>query len=140
MLHMLDEFIHHGAEVSLLRDLWRWQPGRLDGGSPRERAMRGDMDLLAEVDAEQATELLDPAADHGRWELVVGLVERGARVRTSGRTPLHLAAGAGEVEAVRALLDHGGDPTATDPVFEATPLQWARYLGQRATAELLREA
>ncbi|MCO8126015.1 hypothetical protein NHL50_02205 [Acidimicrobiia bacterium EGI L10123] len=82
VLHMLDEFIHHGAEISLLRDLWRWQPGRLDGGSPRERAMRGDMDLLDEVDAEQATELLDTAADNGRWELVVGLVERGGRVRT----------------------------------------------------------
>ncbi len=25
VLHMLDEFIHHGAEISLLRDLWRWQ-------------------------------------------------------------------------------------------------------------------
>ncbi len=23
VLHMLDEFIHHGAEISLLRDLWR---------------------------------------------------------------------------------------------------------------------
>ena len=139
VLHMLDEFIHHGAEVSLLRDLWGWQPGRLDGGSTRERAMRGDMDLLDDVDADQATELLDPAADHGRWELVLGLVERGARLRTSGRTPLHLAAGAGEVAVVRALLDHGGDPTATDPVFEATPLGWARYLGQPATAALLED-
>ena len=25
VLHMLDEFIHHGAEIGLLRDLWRWQ-------------------------------------------------------------------------------------------------------------------
>ncbi|MEZ5376076.1 MAG: DinB family protein [Acidimicrobiales bacterium] len=25
VLHMLDEFIHHGAEVALLRDLWRAQ-------------------------------------------------------------------------------------------------------------------
>ena len=137
VLHMLDEFVHHGAEISLLRDLWRWQPSRLDGGSARERAMRGDMELLDEVDADQATDLLDAAADHGRWELVLGLVERGARVRTSGRTPLHLAAGAGELDVVRALLDHGGDPTATDPVFEATPLGWARYLGQPATAEVL---
>ena len=23
VLHMLDEFIHHGAEIALLRDLWR---------------------------------------------------------------------------------------------------------------------
>src|SRR5262245_19707337 len=25
VLHMLDEFVHHGAEIALLRDLWRWQ-------------------------------------------------------------------------------------------------------------------
>lgn len=25
VLHMLDEFIHHGAEIALLRDLWRCQ-------------------------------------------------------------------------------------------------------------------
>jgi hypothetical protein len=25
VLHMLDEFIHHGAEIALLRDLWRSQ-------------------------------------------------------------------------------------------------------------------
>lgn len=34
VLHMLDEYIHHGAEISLLRDLWRWQPATaevLDG-------------------------------------------------------------------------------------------------------------
>ncbi len=27
VLHMLDEFIHHGAEIALLRDLWRAGPG-----------------------------------------------------------------------------------------------------------------
>jgi hypothetical protein len=25
VLHMLDEFVHHGAEIALLRDLWFWQ-------------------------------------------------------------------------------------------------------------------
>lgn len=28
VLHMLDEFIHHGAEVALLRDLWRGHQSR----------------------------------------------------------------------------------------------------------------
>jgi uncharacterized damage-inducible protein DinB len=27
VLHMLDEFIHHGAEIALLRDLYRVTPG-----------------------------------------------------------------------------------------------------------------
>jgi hypothetical protein len=32
VLHMLDEFIHHGAEIALLRDLWR-SGGRAATGS-----------------------------------------------------------------------------------------------------------
>jgi hypothetical protein len=45
VLHMLDEFIHHSAEVALLRDLWRWQqPLGVDAHT--ERAMRGDLGLV----------------------------------------------------------------------------------------------
>jgi len=56
---------------------------------------------------------------------------------TTGRTPLHMAAGAGELEVVQTLLDHGADPAATDPQFHATPLQWAEFLHRPAVAELL---
>jgi hypothetical protein len=34
VLHMLDEFIHHGAEIALLRDLWR-----ASGGSGQDGAI-----------------------------------------------------------------------------------------------------
>jgi hypothetical protein len=40
---------------------------------------------------------------------------------------------------VRALLEHGADPTATDPEFRATPLQWARFLHHRKVVDLLTE-
>jgi DinB superfamily len=33
ILHMLDEFIHHGAEVALLRDLWRARAGSVGDSS-----------------------------------------------------------------------------------------------------------
>ena len=71
---------------------------------------------------------VDHAAGYGRWDLVIGLVERGAPIADDGRTPLHLAAGAGELAVVQTLLEHGADPTATDPEFHATPLQWAEFL------------
>jgi ankyrin repeat protein len=68
---------------------------------------------------------------------VIALVERGAPMRTTGRTPLHVAAGAGELEVVKVLLDHGADPGATDPEFRATPRQWAQFLRHPTVAAFL---
>jgi hypothetical protein len=157
VLHMLDEFVHHGAEISLLRDLWWWQgQGQGQAGATGataataaedplvERVVRGDMGVLDDLDlADPApdlagrTDLVDTAARYSRWELMIGLVERGAPLPATGLTPLHLAAGAGEVAVVQALLDLGADPAATDPQFHATPRQWARFLGRRRVVELL---
>jgi hypothetical protein len=139
VLHMLDEFIHHGAEVALLRDLWRWQQ-TIAGDPLLERVARGDESVLDDLDdASAAGELVDQAARYGRWDLVVGLVERGAPVATTGRTPLHMAAGAGELDVVKLLLDRGADPTAIDPEFRATPLQWADFLRRADVAAFLTE-
>ena len=44
------------------------------------------------------------------------------------RTPLHLAACAGSVEAAVVLLDHGADPNARDR-WDRTPLHDARAHG-----------
>jgi hypothetical protein len=138
--HMLDEYIHHGAEIALLRDLWRWQTTTVADDPLVERVIRGDPSVLDELDGEiPAPELLDHAAAYGRWDLVVGLLARGARVSTTGRTPLHLAAGAGELTVVRSLLDHGADPAVTDPEFHATPRQWAEFLGHPAVVDHLDE-
>ncbi|MBK5223251.1 MAG: DinB family protein [Acidimicrobiia bacterium] len=132
VLHMLDEFVHHGAEVSLLRDLWRWQRPLHDDPLV-DRAMRGDLTVAEEVvglDA-AAGELMRAAAAYGRWDLVVGLVRAGVAVPTLGRTPLHQAAGAGELAVVQLLVAHGGDVAATDPLFHAPPIEWARFLGHQ---------
>jgi hypothetical protein len=140
VLHMLDEFIHHGAEIALLRDLWRWQHTTVADDPRVERVIRGDPSVLDELDDENLTsDLVDDAARYGRWDLVVGLVQRGAPIRGTGRTPLHVAAGAGELDVVKTLLDHGADPRVTDPEFQATPRQWAGFLQHRAVAEYLAE-
>jgi DinB superfamily len=45
VLHMMDEFIHHGAEVALLRDLWRARSGSPGPqGSARLQAVIGPGD------------------------------------------------------------------------------------------------
>ncbi len=139
VLHMLDEFIHHGAEIALLRDLWRWQhPLGVDLNT--ERAMRGDPTLVDEVELigpEQASELMRVAASYARWDLLSALVEVGVAVPTGGRTPLHLAAGAGELDIVQQLVELGADTAAKDPEFDARPLDWARFLQQDHVAEWL---
>lgn len=130
VLHMLDEFIHHGAEISLLRDLYRWQ--RPVSTEPlTERAIRGDLSLLDELEvagSETASELLNTAASFGRWTLVEEMIDRGVRPAGAGRTPAHTAAGAGELDLLRKLVDHGADLATRDPDFDATPLTWARFV------------
>jgi uncharacterized damage-inducible protein DinB len=137
VLHMFDEQVHHGAEVALLRDLWRWQRAPAADDPTVERVIRNDATVLD--DATPSAELVDTAASYARWELVTGFVERGAPVSTTGRTALHLAAGAGEVDVVKVLLGHGADPNAKDPEYHATPRQWADFLHHPKTAEFLKE-
>ena len=136
---MLDEFIHHGAEIALLRDLWRWQHPL--GAEPNvERAMRGDPTLLADVEGmgkKEARGLMQVAAAYARWDLVVALARNGVDVPVDGRTPLHLAAGAGELGVVQALVESGADTTARDPEFDARPLEWAQFLQQPHVAAWL---
>ncbi|HEX5095978.1 MAG TPA: DinB family protein [Acidimicrobiia bacterium] len=134
--HMLDEFVHHGAEIAVLRDLWRWQHPIAD--PLHELVMRGDMSVLD--DAAPSADLVSLAAQYGRWDLMLGLLGRGAPLPTTGRLPLQLAAGAGELEVVKRLIEHGADPSATDDEYHATPLVWAEFLNQPAVADYLKGA
>jgi hypothetical protein len=60
-----------------------------------------------------------------------------APVEQAWETALHRAAGNGDVDLARRLLELGADPHLRDGRFHATPLDWARHLHQPATAALL---
>ncbi len=140
VLHMLDEFIHRGAELALLRDLHAaTASGRaVSSGDPLVDAALRDPAVLDGADAEEHPEALVHAASVGRWDLVVTLARLGFPLGRPGeRTALHLAAGAGALHAVRVLVEHGADTGAVDPVFGATPLGWAQYFGAHEVAAYL---
>lgn len=114
VLHQLDEAIHHGAEIGVLRDLYRArtiEPPRLD--------------------------TVADAATSSMWARVVELAEQGADVNGPGMSPLHLAVAVGATDVVKVLLAHDADTTATDPQYGATPKGWADFFGNAELAALL---
>jgi hypothetical protein len=115
--HQLDEAIHHGAELGLLRDLYPFRP---DDGRPDE-----------------APDDVDAAAGLGRWDVVEALVTAGRPFRRTGMTALHQAAAVGDLPIVRLLVEAGAALDARDPEFRGTPAVWARYFGHPAIADHL---
>lgn len=70
------------------------------------------------------------AVERGHHDVVPLLISLGFPVDGSGpdgRTALHYAALAGDVELVERLLARGADPARRDRDYDATPAQWARH-------------
>ncbi|GAA1716903.1 hypothetical protein GCM10009745_76900 [Kribbella yunnanensis] len=122
-LHILDELIHHGAEVGTLRDFYRG----LHPEDPFEGALSGEI-----TPAEQPT-LVAEAAAAQRWELVPMLAELGFGLdekTANGFTAAHLAAGNGALATLRFLVERGADLSITDARFNADVLGWAKWFHQ----------
>jgi hypothetical protein len=144
ILHIIDELIHHAAEVAVLRDLYRAaQPDRRD--SAVATLLTGDAESVAALDSASVDavrkshpDLVLTAAATARWDAVPRLVDLGFGIEgRDGRTPLHHAAAAGEVDTIRLLLDRGADPSLRDNVFRATPIEWARFFDRTDAIEVL---
>lgn len=114
LLHQLDEVIHHGAELGVLRDLYRSQT----------------------IEPPPMDTVVDAAAN-GRWDRVIDLVESGADVNGGATSALHLAVAAHAADVVRFLLDHGADVDAHDAEYDMTPLGWAQYFRNDELVALL---
>lgn len=146
ILHVNREVMHHGAEVACLRDVWRvtrsvdpFVAACLWGDrSEIEGLMRSDPGAVERARREHPALVLR-AAERRNADAVRMLAGLGFDVNAgTGRTALHHAAGAGDLDLVRLLVELGGDLTALDAEWSSTPLGWAEWFHQRAVAEYLR--
>jgi hypothetical protein len=140
VLHILDEVIHHGAEIGVLRDLYR-APRLHDGDAT---ALLRGADVPAEAIARlrgERPDLVLFAATMAEWDAIPRLIELGFGVDgRNGRNALHHAAAEGRADIVQLLLDAGADPDGKDPVYKVTPDVWAQFFGHDEIAETVRAA
>ena len=102
--------------------------------------------LIPEANSEELDAALAMAANQGHAAIVEVLLDAGAHINRfsppgshSHATPLHQAVSSGQPDIVRLLFERGADPTIKDIRYNATPLEWADYLGHSAIAAYLRE-
>lgn len=138
-LHILDELIHHGAEVGVVRDLYRGQQAEDPSVAAVVRGERpADLDRVRT----ERPALVAESAAAKQWDAIPYLLELSFDLDARsalGRTAAQLAAGSGEVATLKLLAENGADLTLDDPMFHATPLGWARYFDQPEAAAYLGE-
>ncbi|GAA2755456.1 hypothetical protein GCM10009872_08160 [Actinopolymorpha rutila] len=150
-LHILDELIHHGAEIGVVRDLYQHQRPHdpfadacLRGDQAEAERLRAQDPGVVERLGADDPGIVSRAASRQRWDAVRLLVDLGFGVdapeSSSAPSPLHYAAGAGALDVVRLLVEHGADLDRADPTFAATPLGWAEHFGQAESAAYLTAA
>ncbi len=94
--------------------------------------------------------LIVRAAESSSAAVIAMLLDNGASVHarddsrtavdnTHGYTPLHAAAFAGNLGAVRELLRHGASPSVREDKWWGTPAGWANYAGHTAARDLILE-
>lgn len=92
--------------------------------------------------------LIVRAAESSSAAVIATLLAHGASVHarddsrtavdnTHGYTPLHAAAFAGNLGAVRELLRHGASPSVRDDKWWGTPAGWANYAGHAEARDLI---
>src|SRR5688572_3573351 len=111
------------GDVATLRDLLARDPGLV-----RERTAEGSTGLHLAVSHLEAVHLL---LEHG--------ADPNARDAGDNAYPLHFAAGAGGVEAVRALLDAGADVHGVGDAHQLEVIGWATCFGPTVPSDVLAE-
>jgi len=128
-LHIIDELIHHAAEVGLLRDLYLAAATSDEG---LVEVLAGDTSRLDDLRARRPAIVAD-LASAGMWDAAGQLVDLGFEVNPEGvvASPLHHAAGLGRIDLVRMLVERGARTDAIDTVYKVRPLVWAQTMSRR---------
>lgn len=143
VLHVNREVMAHGAEICLLRDLYRAQAQQQD--PLVAAALRGDAAGVAAAlrssggssgGADVRPTLAAEAAGLHHWDVVRALVAAGAPADGA----LHYAAGAGELDVVKLLVARGADVAAQDDRFHLDPAGWADFFQHPDVAAYLRSS
>jgi hypothetical protein len=140
VLHQLDEMIHHGAEVAVIRDLYAATVVDQTTDASVESLLRGEIPEHPARLRRERPDLLRWAAANGYWQAVPVLVDLGSEVNAvrGGATALHHAAAAGELAVARGLVEGSADLSLLDDQFQATPLCWAEFFGRQRLVDYLR--
>lgn len=143
-LHLNRETMAHGAEICLLRDLYRAARDQEDplvaaalAGRDAPVAAQLALGRGAAVRAARP-ELVTQVAALRHWAVVRLLVEDGFDPSHAVPGPLHYAAAAGASDEARFLVDHGADAGAVDPAWDQDAAGWAEFFGHRDLAAQLR--
>lgn len=147
VLHQHRELMHHGAEICLLRDLYRARQPKDPFLTAVLRGDRDTVDRLCGADPslvdryrQSHSALVLRAAETGNPAVVTLAVELGFDPNdlSEGQTALHHLVAGGYEDLVLLLLSLGADPTVRDKTFQADVLGWATYFNQTRLEELLR--
>jgi hypothetical protein len=147
VLHQHRELLHHGAEISLLRDLYVAEQPKDAFVTAVLRADRAALETLVRdqtdvVDRyrEERPDLALRATEAGQPDAVRLVAALGFDLNrmSDGHTALHHAVAGGDVEMVELLLGLGADPSLEDRTYHSDALAWAEHFRQHAAAELLR--
>ena len=142
---VLDWLVEHGG---VPRPATEGADGLISAALAGDRRTAEHLRAHAGRAREERPGLIVWAASRRAWRAIPLLAELGwdvnARARTDApveqqwETALHVAAGAGYIDAARMLVGLGADPGIRDGRFDSTPLGWAEHFGQEATADYLR--
>ncbi len=142
---VLDWLVEHGG---VPRPAAEGPEGLIAAALAGDRATAYRLAGHADAARSQRPGLIVWAASRRAWGAIPLLAELGWDVNARARvdvpveqeweTALHEAAGAGETDAVRMLIELGADPSIRDARFNATPLGWSEHFGQQAMADYLR--
>jgi ankyrin repeat protein len=139
-LEIAQYLLDHGAIQTALSDLDAFAAACLTADSDRARSLLAKDPTLLDQLGDQRVEVLNLAAEADKRDAVRLMAELHFDLNEVKRTaPLHLAAGGGNLDLVKLLIDLGADPLLRDTEFNARPLGWASYNQQTAVMEFLEQ-